>query len=365
MINGGTIMSYLDLDTSKYRAGMASAVAQAGILGDSNASAAMKLRGLGAAASTVGTMLSIGITAPVIGMSIAAGKSAIDFESAFAGVRKTVDATDTEFANLRQSLIDMSETIPTAKEDLAGIMEIAGQLGVSNSNLENFTRTIADLGESTNLSGQDAATMLAQFANVTGMDLSNIDRLGSVIVDLGNNAATTERDIATMAQRLAGMAQQVNLTEAQTMGLSATMAELGIEAEAGGSGMSRTMANMQKAVLGGGKDLKAFATVAGMSADAFAASFQGNPIDALNAFVGGLASAKASGDDVYAMLDGLELSDVRITDVLLRMSGAQGSLTENINRANGAWEANNALTNEAAKRYATTESKLKLAKKQY
>ena len=56
--------------------------------------------------------------------------TAIEYETAFAGVRKTVDATEEEFTQLSDRLREMSKTIPVAAKDLAGIQELAGQRGV-------------------------------------------------------------------------------------------------------------------------------------------------------------------------------------------------------------------------------------------
>lgn len=361
-IDGGRIISYLELDTSQYVAAQRAAVAQAGIFNDVSATTTAKLQSLGTAMKTVGTTATIGLTMPIIGIGVAAFKSAESVESAFAGVKKTVDASESEFANLKQTLFDMSEQIPVTFQDLSGMAEIAGQLGVGVNDLQKFTRTIADLGVSTNLSGEEAATMLAQYANVTGMPLANIDRLGSVIVELGNNTATTERDIAQMAQRLSGTANILDLTDAQTMGLAATMSSLGIEAEAGGSSMARTLSGMQQAVLGGGKHLEAFGKIAGTTGKSFANTFKGDPIAALNLFVQGLGRIKASGGDVYAALEKVDVQDIRMTETLLKMTGAQDTLTDNIDMANAAWASNSALTEEAGKRYETTESQLQLAK---
>ncbi len=72
----------------------------------------------------------------------AALKSSVDFESAFAGVQKTVDATEEEYTALRQSIIDMSRELPISANEIAGVMEMAGQLGIKNENLVDFTRTI-------------------------------------------------------------------------------------------------------------------------------------------------------------------------------------------------------------------------------
>ncbi len=46
------------------------------------------------------------------------------------------------------------------------------------------------LGDTTNLSAEEAATALARFLNITGESTGNVDRLGAAIVDLGNNFAT-------------------------------------------------------------------------------------------------------------------------------------------------------------------------------
>ena len=361
-IDGGKIMSYLELDTSGYQDAMASAHNMMLTLQDSSIGLGAKMDSLGTLFQQAGSKLTMGLTVPLAAAGGAAAKAAIDFESAFAGVRKTVDATEAEYAALADGIKAMSREIPQSANELAGIAEIAGQLGVDQGNLLSFTETIANLGVSTNLTGEAAATMLAQYANIMQMPLSDIGRLGSVIVDLGNHCATTEADITEMAQRLAGTGSLLGLTNAQVMGLSATMASLGVNAEAGGSAMSRTLQTMQSAVLAGGAELDSFAAIAGATAQDFAQAFRADPMQALEDFLTGLGRINAAGGDAAGALEEVSLSDLRITDTLLRMASAQGSLTENIGMASAAWDENNALQTEASKRYETTESKLQLAK---
>lgn len=356
------IVSHLTLETNKYVAALNASAVQAQAFARENSTLAEK----GAAAwnifGNVGKVMTAGVTVPVVTGFAAAGKAAIGFESSFAGVRKTVDASEAEYAALNQQLLEMSRIVPKSADALAGIMEAGGQLGVPQEQLEKFTRTIADLSVATNLSEEAGAAMLAQYANVMGMDISNIDRLGSVIVDLGNNTATTEADIVNMAQRLSGAGSILGLTNAQVMGLSATMASLGINAEAGGSAASRVLQRMLQDVRAGGDGLKVYAKTANMSEEAFSAAFGADPLQALIAFIDGLAQVNETGGDVYGILDELNLSDIRITDTLLRMTGAQGQLEKNISMANEAWDENIALSKEAEQRYGTTESKIQLAK---
>ncbi|GHU48761.1 hypothetical protein FACS1894127_0110 [Clostridia bacterium] len=291
-----------------------------------------------------------------------AGKAAIDFESAFAGVQKTVDATDTEFAELRQGILDMSKEVPSSANAIASVTEAAGQLGIKKENILEFTRTMIDLGESTNLTADEAAVMFAQFANITGMDQSQFSNLGSSIVDLGNNFATTEADIANMSMRLAGAGTQIGLTQPEILGIAAALSSVGIEADAGGTAFSKVFSNMQVAVETGSESLTDFAAVAGMSADEFANKFRTAPAEAIQAFVGGLATISENGDSAIVTLENMGITEVRMRDALLRSAGASDMFSSAISTANTAFKENTALGTEAEKRYATTASQIGIMK---
>ena len=312
----------------------------------------------------VGNKLSI-ISAGVGAIAGGSLKASMDFESAFTGVEKTVDGTTEQLANLKQGILDMSTELPSSAVEISAVAESAGQLGIQTDNVLAFTRTMIDLGNSTNLSADEASSSLAKFANIVNMSADDYDKLGSVIVDLGNNFATTERDIVEMGTRLASTGELTGLSESQIMGLATAISSVGIEAEAGGSAMSKLLQKMSTAVETGksGKlSLEDLAKVSGKTAKEFKKAFQEDSAQALSSFIEGLNNTERNGKSAIAVLQDLGLTDVRMTNTILSLSNAHGVMSNALKTADKAWKENKALTVEASKRYGTTESQLKTLK---
>lgn len=331
-------------------------------LGQSLEPVGKKMQDIGKGMESVGKDLTKTLTLPIVGIGTAASKAAIDFESAFAGVKKTVDATDEELKKIEVGIRDMAKEIPASASAIAEVSEAAGQLGIEVPNILGFTRVMIDLGEATNLSSDQAATSLARLANITGMSQTDFDKLGSTIVALGNNLATTESEIVAMGLRLAGAGSQIGLTEAQIMSFSGALSSVGIEAEAGGSAFSKVMIDMQLAVETGSERLNEFANVAGMSASEFKQAFQEDAGSAIISFIEGLGNAEEQGMSAIAILDEMGITEVRLRDALLRASGASDVFTTSLEIGTKAWEENTALTAEAEQRYETTASQIQIAK---
>lgn len=294
---------------------------------------------------------------------VLATKQAIDFESAFAGVVKTVDASQEELAVLRKEFRGLSTEIPITSIEISRIGEAAGQLGVKNKDILMFTKTMAALGVTTNMTSDQASDSLARFANIMNNELGpQFDRIGSTVVALGNKSAATESEIVAMSLRIAGAGKQIKLTEAQILGLAASLSSVGLEAEAGGSAISRVMMRIAVATEKGGADLENFAKISQMSAAEFKQAFEKDAASAILKFIEGLGKMAKEGDSVFSALEELGFDDIRVRDALLRASGAGELFAATLAVGNKAWEENNALTKEAAQRYATTASRLAILK---
>lgn len=309
----------------------------------------------------------------VFGATAAAGlgfaaKAAIDWESAWAGVVKTTDATGDALATLETDLRALTTVLPASHAEIAGVAEAAGQLGVASGDVVGFTKTMIDLGESTNLTSDQAATGIAQISNVMGTmareGVGGVERFGAALVALGNAGASTEADILNMAQRLSGAGALVGASESDILALANAMASMGVQAELGGGVMSRVMLRVYTAVQNGGAALDQFASVAGTSAETFAADFEGDPIRAIDSFIRGLSRIDDSGGNVVATLRDIGFTGTYDSQVLLQLKGAGDLLTDSLDLGNQAWADNTALVDEANKRYETTASRIAIARNQ-
>lgn len=329
------------------------------------------LQSVGGKMTGLGNTMTVGVTAPIVAGVGAVVKSAMSWESAFAGVKKTndevVDSTGNvvySYADLENGLRGLAAQLPASHEEIAGVAEAAGQLGIKSQDVVSFTKTMIDMGESTNLSAEDAASAIAKIANITGLTSDEYQRFGSSVVALGNNFATTESDIVSMANRLAASGTLAGLTNQEILGLATAMSSVGIEAEAGGTAMTQTLSAIESAVAAGGEDLQKFATVAGESAQEFADKWKNHPIEAIQDFIRGLGELDEKGESATMVLDDMQLSGVRQSNMLKSLALAADTMTGAVDLSNKAWSENTALTNEASTRYETTESKLKMLKNQ-
>ena len=353
--------------TSTYQAAMAKATASTRALAGTMAATEVTTKGINKSLSDLGFRSKVGLGLAAVGV-YAVGKAlmssvnaAIEFESSFAGVRKTVEATDEELEELALGMRQLATEIPVDVNELNRIGELGGQLGIAKENLLDFTRVVALMGVTTDLTVEDAATRFAQLANITQMPQDQFDNLASAVVDLGNKSAATEPEIVEFGQRIAGAGEIAGFTEAEILGIATAIVSLGVQAEAGGTAVQKVMLKITESVALGDAKLATFAETSGMSAQTFAAMWESNPAEAFTRFVEGLG---ASGTDAIGILKELGLTDQRLTRAFLSLGAAGDDLRNSIETGNLAWEENNALTEEAAKRFETTESKLQLANNQ-
>lgn len=205
---------------------------------------------------------------------VASVKAAANFEEAMVGVAKV---TDPEFAReFGKAIREMAQEIPIAHEELARIAEVGAQLGVPREQLEHFTRTVAKMASTTDLSADEAANAFARIGTLMDIPYDKVDELGSAMNELSNNMGTSAGEIANVMTRAGSSFKALGLGTDEALGLAAAMNEVSPTSRIAAGGLKR----MSDALLEP-KKVKDIASALGMTTAEFKNIIDNNPQQAL------------------------------------------------------------------------------------
>lgn len=323
--------------------------------GDEHQSASRKVAEFGSAYTRT-------VSTGIVAAGALSVKAAVDIDTSLTNVRKTVDGTEQDYQRLKDAAIEFSKTNAVSASQILDIQALGAQLGFSIDELESFGEVVSGLDIATDMDADTAATEMAQFANITGMAHDQVSNYASSLVALGNSTATTESAISSMAQRVGAAGTQVGMSQADILGLSAALSSLGIEAEAGGTAISKTLTDIDTAVSTNSEGLQKWAEVAGMSVEEFTSAWGNDATGTFEQVIKGMSQVEENGGNLSLVLEELGINEVRQTDTLKRLAGNYGLLDSSIKTANDGWTKNTALANEVANRNESLASKFEILK---
>lgn len=178
------------------------------------------------------------IAAPLI----AGVKAAIDFESQMADVRKVVDFdTPEQFAEMGKDILNMSDRLPMAANDIAKLVAAGGQAGIARQDLKAFAEDALKMGVAFDQSADQSGEMMAKWRTSFKMTQGEVVGLADKINYLSNNGAANAQQISDIVTRIGPLGAIAGVTSGQIAALGATMAGVGIEQEVAATGIKNFM----------------------------------------------------------------------------------------------------------------------------
>jgi TP901 family phage tail tape measure protein len=281
-----------------------------------------------------------------------------ELEAAITKVEKTTGNAREAVVKMANELKDLSENVtPTSTNELLRMAEVAGQLGTkSTEDILNLVAAADALGLSTNLAGDEAATMLARILGMTQEGIPQIQNLSSSVVALGNDFAVTEADIVSMTKEIVSGTREINLGSAASAAFGTTLAELGQPAERSRTAIQKLGAAINEASKKGGDDLERLTKITGQTAEQIEKDLGTAPEKVLVAFLEGLKKVKEQGGLVSDSLKAMGIEGVEATSVLSILADGTDRLKTALELSNKAYIAGDYHMKEAAKAYADQES---------
>lgn len=293
------------------------------------------LQRVGTAAKRLTLLLGAGGLAGAMILPI---KLAGDLEAAMLDVQKTTGESATTIDELRREFISISKEMPISARELANIGAVAGQLGIKGKkDILEFTRVIGQMAITTDLSAEEASIAMAQLTNVLGEPISKVVNLGSVMNELSNTTVATARDIANITLRMGTQARQLGLTSAEALAFSATIRDIGVTAEVGGTALSAVFGKMLT-------DTEKLADAAGIELQDFQKAIADDPIKAIEMLIEKIGEL----DKVEAAkaLSEMGFEGRRVVSVMGGLSNNLDKLRANLKTANEEMELATSLQRE-------------------
>lgn len=294
----------------------------------------------------------------------------MEFETGLVRVGKATGVHGGELDKLGDDFIKLSTEIPVSTEKLLELGFAAGQLGVHGAeNILAFTETVAKLGTTGNLGGEQAAQSLARILNTTREGFDKVKALASTIVQVAHGddstrgTAATEAQIARTTVKVTQAAAPFGLKSADTVALAASFASVGVEAQSAATTTGLLLRTFDTAARSGdtlhGK-LQEIAQVAGMTSAEFQTLEKLDPAAAVNAFITGLGKIQAKGGDATQVLRDLGLANERTLRSILPLAKGSEDLANRLALARKEFANPLRLDKEADAQFQTLQSQLKV-----
>lgn len=260
-INMGSAIAYLELDTSKFSKGFASAYNDLKVFGDKSSTAEQKFKGFSSALNTVGSGLAKGVTLPLLGVGTAAVKVASSFDSAMSEVKAISGATGTQFAQLRDKAIEMGAKTKFSATESAEAFKYMAMAGWDTKDMLNSISGVMNLAAA---SGEDLGTVsdivtdaMTAFGlaadgttkvlkNGYNVEVSNAEHFSDVLAEASSRSNTNVSLMGATFKYVAPIAGAMGYSIEDTAVAIGLMANAGIKGEQAGTALRSTITRLVK-----------------------------------------------------------------------------------------------------------------------
>lgn len=202
------------------------------------------------------TMKKVGVAISVASITLGAASflkdsvtQAIEYESTMADVAKVVDGLREKngkftesYYEMSDALIDMSKYIPMTVSEMGEITAAAGQAGIANEDLMQFTETAAKMGIAFDTTAEQAGEWMATWRTSFRMSQTEVETLGDQINYLGNTTSENTQKLSGVVTRIGALGKTSGLSAAEIAAMAASMT--GVTEEISATGIKNLMLSM-------------------------------------------------------------------------------------------------------------------------
>lgn len=170
--------------------------------------------------------------------------AAMDFESAFADVKKVVNASDAQFEVMSRSIRNMSTELPMASTEIAALFAAAGESGIATNELQSFAEMASRVGIAFDMTAADAGESLAKLKTQFGLTVAETGDLADAVNHLSNNMASKSSEITTFLLKVGSLSEMAGFAKEEVAALGSAMIAAGAQPEVAATAMQNVAKKM-------------------------------------------------------------------------------------------------------------------------
>lgn len=269
-----------------------------------------------------------------------------ELTDSLANIRKSTGMTAIEVEQLNKQLGKIDTR--TSRQDLRQMAVVAGQLGIAKKDIFSFVESVDQLnvalGDEFSGGAEEVARQMGMLRNVltdmkTGSVSEDMMKVGNAINVLGAEGMATGPVMTDFASRIGGVGIPLGLTSDEVLGLSATLQELNVNAERGGTAVVKILQKMTT-------NTKDFAKIAGMPIKEFTQLVNTDLFGAFMKVIEGSRQGGQSATMLSGIIKELEISGVGASEIFAKLGTNTGMLSEKVKLAGDSLQGTASITNE-------------------
>lgn len=245
-VNMGQAVGYLDLDTSKFKSGLKSALSDLKAFKSETATGKDKLAAFSSAATSTGRSLTKGLTVPLAGLGAASVAVTAKFDAGMSKVKAVSGATSAEMEKLRAKAKEMGAQTKFSATESAEAFNYMAMAGWKTEDMLDGIEGIMNLAAA---SGEDLATtsdIVTDALTAFGLSAKDSTHFADVLAAASSNANTNVSMMGETFKYVAPVAGALGFSVEDVSTAIGLMANSGIKGSQAGTALRNLFTKMAK-----------------------------------------------------------------------------------------------------------------------
>lgn len=245
-VNVGTAVGYLDLDASKFKAGLKDAQSTLSEFTNQSNNAGTRFEALGSSLKTVGSTITTAVSLPLLALGAGAIKTASDFEAGMSKVSALSGATGDDLKMLEEKAREMGSTTKYSATESA---EALSYMALAGWDAEQMTAGLEPSLKLAGAAGMDlalATDIVTDTMSMFGMEASEATKMTDMLAYAQANSNTDVQQLGEALKYCGASANAMGYDLADTTALLGTFADQGLKGSSAGTTLNAMFRDMKK-----------------------------------------------------------------------------------------------------------------------